>query len=223
MNEDQIEEMLKQKGLNSPRLSPAYIDAMIIGETYTALPSGKSMVCELTLINGLTVRGESACVSNENFDEAIVRDIARENAKGKIWELEGYLLQERVHNLFQLYVEIARVCHEANRAYCQSLGDDSQLPWDNAPEWQKKSALLGVDLHATNPDAGPKASHDSWKAQKEADGWVYGEVKDADKKTHPCMMDFDQLPVEQQAKDYIFRAIVIEMTRIIRGGGVTNG
>lgn len=107
-----------------------------------------------------------------------------------------------------LRVEIARVCHEVNRAYCQSLGDHSQPAWEDAPEWQKESALTGVNLHIDNPNAGVEDSHQSWFAQKVADGWTYGPVKDAEKKEHPCMVPYDQLPQYQQAKDYIFRAVV---------------
>ena len=104
--------------------------------------------------------------------------------------------------------EVAQICHEANRAYCLAIGDDSQLPWEECPDWQKESALMGVDLHASGEDHGPEVSHESWMAQKLADGWVYGEVKDAEKKEHPCIVPFAELPVEQQAKDYIFAAIV---------------
>jgi len=104
--------------------------------------------------------------------------------------------------------KVAKVCHEVNRAYCQSIGDMSQPTWENAPEWQRKSAINGVSFHVTNPNAGADSSHVSWLAEKVKDGWAYGEVKDAEKKTHPCIVPFDQLPKEQQAKDYIFRAIV---------------
>lgn len=103
--------------------------------------------------------------------------------------------------------QIARVCHEVNRAYCQALGDNSQPAWVDAPAWQKESALKGVDLHSDR-NVGPEASHESWMQQKRDDGWVFGSVKDPEKKTHPCMLPFDGLPPEQQAKDYIFRAIV---------------
>jgi hypothetical protein len=103
---------------------------------------------------------------------------------------------------------IARVCHEVNRAYCQALGDDSQPAWSDAPQWQRDSAMAGVIMHMGNPDIGPSASHASWMAHKLADGWTYGPVKDPAKKEHPCMVPFDELPVEQQAKDYIFRAVV---------------
>ena len=104
--------------------------------------------------------------------------------------------------------QIARVCHEVNRAYCQSLGDDSQPEWEAAPEWQRKSAIDGVAFHVANPDAGVEASHENWLRAKLDDGWTCGLVKNAERKEHPCMVPFKLLPEEQQAKDYIFRAIV---------------
>lgn len=107
--------------------------------------------------------------------------------------------------------QIARVCHEVNRAYCEALGDRSQVAWEDAPDWQISSAIKGVELHLQR-DAGPEASHEAWMAEKAATGWVYGPVKDADAKTHPCMVPFNELPVEQQAKDYLFRAVVHALT-----------
>ena len=104
--------------------------------------------------------------------------------------------------------QIARVAHEINRAYCASLGDASQPAWDDAPDWQKQSALAGVDMHLANPDATAEQSHESWLAQKTADGWTYGEVKDAEKKEHPCFKPYADLPAEQRSKDYLFRATV---------------
>jgi hypothetical protein len=104
--------------------------------------------------------------------------------------------------------DIARVCHEVNRAYCHSLGDFSQTSWELAPEWQRESAMNGVRLHLDKPNAGPEASHEAWMKQTLAEGWAYGRVKDPVNKTHPCLVPFDELPVAQQSKDYIFRAIV---------------
>lgn len=106
-------------------------------------------------------------------------------------------------------VNLARTCHEANRAWCAYLGDDSQLPWDEAPQWQRDSAVNGVRFVVANPEAGPSASHDSWLSEKVADGWVYGEVKDPEAKTHPCIVAFDELSPEQQFKDILFRTIVL--------------
>lgn len=105
-------------------------------------------------------------------------------------------------------ITVARICHEANRGYCAALGDHSQLPWNSAPDWQKKSAVNGVKFIVANPDALPSASHDSWMAEKAADGWAWGPEKDPAMKLHPCFLPYDQLPVEQKAKDYIFGAIV---------------
>lgn len=111
--------------------------------------------------------------------------------------------------------DVARICHEANESLCVTQGDFSQPSWDDAPDWQKKSALNEVNFHLDNPDAGTDDSHNSWLAEKEADGWKYGEVKDPDKKEHPCFVPYDQLPPEQQAKDYLFRGIVHALTPFV--------
>ena len=104
--------------------------------------------------------------------------------------------------------QIAKVCHEVNKAYCEALGDNSQPFWEDAPEWQKQSAINGVNFHLENPNAGPNHSHDSWLKQKQEEGWTYGPVKDPEKKEHPCFVPYEDLPVEQKAKDYLFRQIV---------------
>lgn len=105
-------------------------------------------------------------------------------------------------------VDIAMICHEANRAYCLAIGDTSQPSWDSAPDWQKTSAINGVNFHLANPDAKPSQSHDNWLAEKTAAGWKYGPVKDPEKKEHPCCVPFYQLPPSQQNKDKLFKAIV---------------
>jgi hypothetical protein len=104
--------------------------------------------------------------------------------------------------------QIARVCHEANRAYCAALGDDSQPAWEDAPEWQRLSAINGVTMHLDNRRAGPEASHNAWMKEKQETGWKYGPVKNPEAKEHPCMVPFEQLPPEQQAKDVLFRNVV---------------
>ena len=105
-------------------------------------------------------------------------------------------------------IAIARACHEANRAFCSYIGDDSQVPWDEASDGIKQSALDGVEFHFANPDAGDSASHDNWSTFKINHGWVYGEVKSEELKTHPCLVAFDKLPKDQQFKDKLFRTIV---------------
>lgn len=103
---------------------------------------------------------------------------------------------------------IAMVCHEINRAYCAALGDVSQAPWDQAPEWQRTSAVKGVEFRLNNPDAPASASHDSWLKEKADTGWKHGPVKDAEKKEHPCFVPYEELPPEQQMKDKLFIAVV---------------
>lgn len=95
-DEAAIEKEITDKGLNAPRLNPAHIDATIKGEAYHVFPGSTLTVCALTLQNGFLVVGESAAASPENFDEAIGRKIARDNARNKIWALEGYLLRTKL-------------------------------------------------------------------------------------------------------------------------------
>lgn len=99
---------------------------------------------------------------------------------------------------------IAARCHAANREYCQSIGDDSQLPWDEAPEWQRDSAMKGVRTALANPNITASDMHEAWASEKMADGWKYGSEKDPEEKIHPCLVPFDQLPEDQQYKDRLF-------------------
>jgi len=103
---------------------------------------------------------------------------------------------------------IAIACHESNRRYCKEIGDDSQVPWDEAPQWQKDSAIAGVRGHLSGEIKTPEQSHEAWLAHKKADGWKYGPVKDVEKKEHPCFVPYADLPEEQQAKDKIFSTVV---------------
>ncbi len=116
-------------------------------------------------------------------------------------------------------LEIAKRCHESNRLYCESLGDYSQKPWDDCPDWQKESAIKGVNFHLSEFKNGnafdPSASHKSWLEEKVNTGWVYGNVKDADAKTHPCIVDYSELPESQQLKDSIFIGVVCESIGLV--------
>lgn len=98
MNEPQIEKEIQDKNLNAPRLTPTLIDEAIVSEQYHVFHDSTFTACLLTLKNGYTVLGESACASPENFNASLGRKIARENARNKIWQLEGYLLKEKLFN-----------------------------------------------------------------------------------------------------------------------------
>ena len=104
--------------------------------------------------------------------------------------------------------EIAKACHEVNRTYCQQLGDFSQPPWELADDWQKASSREGVRNILSGNVTAPAQSHASWMAQKLREGWKYGPVKDAERKEHPCMVIYSELPPDQRAKDSIFFAVV---------------
>lgn len=104
--------------------------------------------------------------------------------------------------------QIARITHEVNRAYCQSIGDDSQVAWDEAPDWQRSSAMNGVDGIRAGVITKPEESHESWLAEKAATGWKYGPVKNSETKEHPCFVPYNELPPAQRVKDALFFAVV---------------
>lgn len=103
----------------------------------------------------------------------------------------------------------ARAAHEANRAYCLAIGDTSQPSWDDAPDWQRTSAINGV--RGVLGGNTPEQSHESWLKEKADTGWKYGPVKDPDKKEHPCFVPYAELPPEQRAKDDVYVAVVKAM------------
>lgn len=107
--------------------------------------------------------------------------------------------------------QIAAICHEANRALCESDGDFTQAPWHQAPAWQRESALKGVQFCLDNPDLGPEGQHEAWMKDKLVNGWRLAREKNERLKTHPCLIPFAQLPPIQQAKDRLFRAVVLAL------------
>lgn len=108
---------------------------------------------------------------------------------------------------------IAEVAHEVNRVYCRSVGDDSQPAWADAPEWQRDSALAGVQAVRDGSVSGPEESHASWMRQKVAEGWRYGLFKDPEARTHPCIVPYSELPAAQRVKDELFLAVVRTLVR----------
>lgn len=125
----------------------------------------------------------------------------------------GYALLDDAGRRSSLSIErIAQVCHEANRAYCASIGDLSQPTWDYAPDWQRQSAINGVRFHLEAHERGekpaPSASHDSWLEEKRVAGWCYGPEKNPELKQHPCFVAYEELPLEQRLKDSLFGNIV---------------
>lgn len=106
---------------------------------------------------------------------------------------------------------IACVCHEANKAICESVGDTSQVHWNEAPEWQRGSAIEGVVEVLDDPSITPETLHKRWMKKKIDDGWVYGSEKSEEKKTHPNLVDYDDLSDIDKLKDDVFLAICNSM------------
>lgn len=107
---------------------------------------------------------------------------------------------------------MAFVCHETIRAYCSVIGERPQPPWHLAPEWQRESTAEGIRFAIANPDAPNSAQHEAWMAEKIKDGWTYGPERDEERKTHPCLVPWNQLPILQRLKDPLFRAVVKALT-----------
>jgi len=106
---------------------------------------------------------------------------------------------------------IAKYCHEANRLYCLAIGDDSQVPWKDSPDWLKISTIKGVKYVIENRDVEPADSHNAWLNERMSAGWAYGEVKDVAKKKHPNMVEYNKLPSIQKNKDIIFIGSIHEV------------
>lgn len=133
--------------------------------------------------------------------KAKVRDVAAERRlAAKKEELEQIAKKRRADAI----VRIAKACHEVNKLFCELLGDRSQAPWEKVEPEIQMSAIDGVEAILDGRVKEPGDSHANWLAFKEKEGWTYGEEKDLAKKEHPCMVDFEDLPEEQQAKDKLF-------------------
>jgi hypothetical protein len=104
--------------------------------------------------------------------------------------------------------DIAKVCHEVNKAICEAAGDFSQAPWEKAEQWQRDSAVKGVEFALANPHASADAQHNAWMQDKLNDGWVVGPVKSVSLREHPCLVPYADLPFEQRVKDHTFKAVV---------------
>ena len=94
---DQFEQEIQEKGLTAPRVTLQRIEEIIVGEDYHVFPGTTTTIALLTLKNGSTVTGESVFVSLPHFDSEWGREIARDNAKQKIWALEEYAMRQKLH------------------------------------------------------------------------------------------------------------------------------
>lgn len=214
-----MEQEIITKGLVYPRVALSRIDDLMSQVEYSAhVVEGTTTTVVTAFITMAHIKWTlcseiMACIDPRNFNAELGVKYGIEKAKNvardQLWKLEGYALaKQQVESVSDKAKQAARLAHEANRAYCESIGDTSQQAWEHAPEWQKASALNGVLAIAVNPDMTPEQCHQNWSAMKVAEGWVYGDVKDETARTHPCLVAYDQLPAEQRIKDIIFGSVV---------------
>jgi hypothetical protein len=112
---------------------------------------------------------------------------------------------------------VARTCHEVNRAYCVGVtSDHSHQPWNDAPAWQRESCYEGVMKHYENSEFTPEDSHKSWMAKKIEDGWMFGNLKSEEERTHPNLVPYHTLHIHERTKDAIFSAICKSMLGGVR-------
>ena len=102
----------------------------------------------------------------------------------------------------------ARACHEANKRYCESIGDMSQVSWNDTSDGVKQSIYNGVINILENPEATPEQSHMNWMRGKIKAGWIYGPVKNEASRTHPALVKYENLPEDQKIKNDIFIMVV---------------
>ena len=223
--DERIEQEIKDKGLIYPRVEKEAIDQLMAKVEYDVhvIPSTTTTVVAAILplehIKFSLCTEIMACVDPRNYNAELGRkygiEKAKASARNKLWELEGYALAKMLATpevaSSERIKQIAKLAHEINAAYCLSQGDDSQPSWEEAPDWQKGSAINGVIYHLQNPNAKPSDSHESWLEEKRQNGWKYGKVKNPETKEHPCFVPYEQLPPGQKAKDYLFKQVVDSM------------
>lgn len=224
-----LDELRLAEASDAPRVTLPDLEANIVAENYINLgkaaealgqPATEGMhlttLCVLTLRNGFTVSGQSACASPERYDEAIGNEFARREAVRNVWPLMGYALKEELYGVQTNHSvradpleNASRAAHEANRLIQAEFGEEVAPPWDEAPAYMKESTRSGVEQIVANPEITPEELHEAWSDDRRRAGWVYGTEKNVELKTHHCLVPYDQLPEFQKKKDAVFRETVL--------------
>jgi hypothetical protein len=104
--------------------------------------------------------------------------------------------------------QIARVVHEAVRAWARANRDASIPSWGRAPRWMREATADAIAFRLANPGAPPSAMHEQWAAEKRAAGWRRGKAKDGRRKTHPRLVPYERLPAYDRRKDALVAAVI---------------
>lgn len=104
--------------------------------------------------------------------------------------------------------QLARICHESNKALCDAAGDFTQPPWFLMTPHAQDMTISGINALLKEPDLTSEQVHEKWVQAKLDAGWSWGPEKNEEKRTHPCIVPWSELPEEQRAKDDLFKAIV---------------
>jgi hypothetical protein len=137
----------------APSVSFADVQAAIVGETYTVLPNGKTTICQLTLDNGFTVEGSSACVSLENFDPIKGQHYARKKAEDKVWEHLGFRLADKLHNAAQAALQGVQTAYtvDTDPAYPREIGPSKPVEMGDQVFYYERLALPTGDSKLSDP------------------------------------------------------------------------
>ncbi len=111
---------------------------------------------------------------------------------------------------------IARMCHEANRAYLLVVRESTK-PWEQLDQQDRDSAIEQVAFYIINEGANVSAWHDTWTAKMIVAGWKYGPKRSLKNKTHECLKPFHHLPEKQQVKDALFHSVVNQAVHAEKG------
>lgn len=129
-----MEDSVEDTSSDAPRITLLDVLAAIVGETFTVLPNGRTTVCQLTLDNGFTVEGTSACVSLANFDPVKGNAIAKANALDQVWKMLGFRLSDRMANMVKTSVdegdtEVSKAVELGDKVlFYERVGDQESAP-----------------------------------------------------------------------------------------------
>ena len=111
--------------------------------------------------------------------------------------------------------DVAKVCHEANKALCEGLGDNSQLAWESASPEEQMAVTTAVQNQLNNPATTAEDVHNAWCQKMFAAGYYYGPVKDETLKEDPALVHYNKLPADAQAKSNLFITIVNQLSALV--------